>query len=176
LKGRGRVTATRKNILAPGSIGVYSAGGNYNPAQVIREDSVKSYTDRINRKVADIRPKGYKEMSIDEMKALILLTRPDDSQAERVWNSLAITETLDQFAKLRNQSTGYVYVDIDRDLAENRRETAGILTGGEYATVPSDKVALYLLRTRAKPGSGSYASWWPQIRFPAGRYAFAFAV
>src|SRR5262249_17916330 len=34
------LSATRKNILAPGSIGMYSGGSNYNPAQVLRDDSV----------------------------------------------------------------------------------------------------------------------------------------
>jgi len=33
-----------------------------------------------------------------------------------VWNQVAVGESLAQFATLREQSTGYVYVDRDRDL------------------------------------------------------------
>ncbi len=40
--------------------------------------------------------------------------------------------------------------------------------------VPRDKIALYLLRTKAS--HGKQAAWWPQIKFPDGPYAFAFAV
>jgi hypothetical protein len=40
--------------------------------------------------------------------------------------------------------------------------------------VPGDKVAPYLLRMDSKRGKA--AAWWPQVRFPDGRYAFAFAI
>ena len=36
----------------------------------------------------------------------------------------------------------------------------------------ADKITLFLLRTTAEGGKS--AAWWPQIRFPDGRYAFAF--
>lgn len=39
------LNATRRNILAPGSIGVYSGGSIYNPAQVMRDDSVTVSTE-----------------------------------------------------------------------------------------------------------------------------------
>ena len=83
-------------------------------------------------------------------------------------------ESFVQFAKLYKQKTGFVYVDRDRGLKENRRETQGILDGGEQGKVPKGKVTLFMLRTA--PGKGTNAAWWPQIRFPDGRYAFAFAV
>src|ERR1019366_5989217 len=44
------LSATRKNILAPGSVGVYSGGSNYNPAQVIRDETIKTATEKINKK------------------------------------------------------------------------------------------------------------------------------
>ena len=170
----GGLSATRKNILAPGSIGVYTAGSNYNPAQVIRNSSVKPSTDKIDKKLSAIVNKNYVEMPIDDMKALIELTKPDEFESERVWDSHAIAESLGQFAKLHGQTSGYVYLDRDRDLNEARRETAGILSGGEVKLVPGDRIALFMLRTKA--GHGKEPSWWPQIRFPDGRYAFAFAV
>jgi hypothetical protein len=85
---------------------------------------------------------------------------------------LAVAESLMQFAKLHKHKTGFVYVDRDRELAANRAETAGILTGGEYKSVPLDKIAIFMLRTTG----GGHPAWWPQIRFPDGDYAFAFAV
>jgi hypothetical protein len=170
----GGLSATRKNILAPGSIGVYSGGSNYNPAQIMRDESVKSLTDKIDKKLAMIADKGYAEVSIEDMQLLLSLTRPDETAAEHVWNPVAVAESLGQFAKLHKQPMGYVYVDRDRDLDANRRETAGILAGGEFSNVPGDKVALYMLRTKTKQGKN--AARWPQIRFPDGRYAFAFAI
>jgi len=44
----GGMNATRNNILAPGSIGVYSGGSTYNPAQVMRDQSVAAATEKIN--------------------------------------------------------------------------------------------------------------------------------
>ena len=163
---------TRKNVLAPGAIGVYSGGSNYNPAQVMRDETVRASTDNIDKKLTNWRDKSYAEMPIEDIQALIGLTVPDQSQSERVWNPIAVAESLAQFAKLHAQATGYVYVDRDRELEEKRRETAGILTGGEYKNVPNDKVVLFILRTKADRRNN--AAWWPQIRFPDGRYAFAF--
>jgi hypothetical protein len=168
------LSPTRKNVLAPGSVGVYSGGSNYNPAQVLRDERVKASTDKIDKKLADIANKVCAEMSIEDMQALIRLTMPDEGQSERIWDRLAVAESLAQFAKLRGHATGYVWVDRDRDLKETRRETAGVLAGGEFTNVPPDKIALYMLRTKANRQKN--AAWWPQIRFPDGLYAFAFAI
>jgi hypothetical protein len=168
------LSATRKNILAPGSIGVYSGGSNYNPAQVLRDDSAVLSTEKIDKKLTKLADKSVTEMPIEEIQELINWTRPDPSQSEHVWNHVAATESLAQFAKLHKQTTGYVYIDRDRGLEQSRRETQGIIEGGEYRNVPDDKIGLFLLRT--KGGRGKSPSWWPQIRFPDGRYAFAFAV
>jgi len=168
------LSPTRKNILAPGSIGVYSGGSNYNPAQILRDETIKTSTDKIDKKLANIASKGYAEMLIEDMQALIRLTMPDQTQAEHVWNPVAVAESLAQFAKLHGHATGYVWVDRDRDLDATRRETAGVLAGGEFTNVPRGKIALYILRTKANRQKN--AAWWPQIRFPDGRYAFAFAV
>lgn len=168
------IAATRKNILAPGSVGVYSGGSNYNPAQILRDEAVKQSTDKIDKKMAGLQNKSCREFSITEIQELIRLTCPDPEEAEYVWNPAAVTESLAQFAKLNAQSTGYVYIDRDRGLEQSRRETQGIIEGGEYKLVPGDKVALFLLRT--KETKGRRAAWWPQVRFPDGRYAFAFAV
>jgi hypothetical protein len=169
-----RLKATRKNVLAPGTIGVYSAGSNYNPAQVMRDKSSLISTEKINKILADFENKSYKEISIEKMKTLIDLTVPNQSASELVWNPTAIAESLVQFAKLKAHTTGYVFVDRERDLKESRRETQGILSGGEAGQVPTDKITIFLLRTKAS--RGNIAAWWPQIRFPDGTYAFAFSV
>lgn len=169
-----RLSPTRKNILAPGSIGVYSAGGIYNPAQVMRNETVKVSTEKIDEILANFKNKGYEEVSIEDMQMLIGLTVPDQRESELVWNPTAIGESLAQFARLREQNTGYVFVDRDRDLKEKRRETQGILSGGEAGQVPNDKITIFLLRTKASRADN--ATWWPQIRFPDGTYAFAFSV
>ncbi len=168
------LSPTRKNILAPGSIGVYSGGSNYNPAQILRDETTTSSTEKISKKLEQVPNKGYAEMSIEDMQALIRLTMPDEKQSERVWNPIAVAESLAQFAKLSGHKTGCVWVDRDRELDAIRRETAGVLAGGEFANVPADKIALYMLRTKAKGQKN--AAWWPQIRFPDGQYAFAFSV
>lgn len=170
----GGLSATRRNILAPGMIGVYSGGSTYNPAQVLRDTTVVASTGQIDKKLASVSDKEFAELPIADLKTLIALTKPDQDKSEFVWDPLAVAESIAQFAKLNGQKTGYVYVDRDRDLKESRHETQGILSGGEVFSVPRDKIALFLLRT--KPSRGKQAAWWPQIKFPDGRYAFAFAV
>lgn len=168
------ISPTRKNVLAPGSIGMYAGGSNYNPAQVLRNNAVIDATAKIDNLVKKVGNQSYREFSIQEMKSILVLIKVDESVSEYIWNSTAVIESFEQFAKQKKQTTGYVYVDRDRDLEVSRRETAGILSGGEFQAVPDGKVVLYLLRTRAKGKNN--AAWWPQIRFPSGNYAFAFAV
>jgi len=168
------LSATRKNILAPGSIGVYSAGSNYNPYQVLRDKSTLSSTDRLDRFLEQIQNKQSKEMPIEKIQEIIRLTCPDQNKSQHVWNTTAIADSLGQFAKLHRHETGFVYIDRNRGLEEGRRETAGILQGGEFNELPQDRIGLFLLRT--KESQGKLPAWWPQIRFPDGNYAFAFAV
>lgn len=165
---------TRRNVLVPGSLGVYSAGSNYNPAQVVRSENVKKSTEKIDKLLTGIKDNDGAELAIKDLQDLIRSTMPDEQESEHVWNSVAISESLAQFAKLHKQVTGYVYVDRDRDLKQRRTETQGILSGGELGQVPKDKIVLFMLRTKAHGKSN--AAWWPQIRFPNGRYAFAFSL
>jgi len=168
------ISATRRNILAPGSIGVYSGGSNYNPAQILRDDTAAESTDKIDKKLAAVGDQSSIELSIKEIQALIRLTRPDETASEHVWNVDATIGSLEQFAHLHGHTTGFVYVDRERNIIENRRETAGILSGGEYTRIPADKIGLFMIRMK---GVGAkHAAWWPQLRFPDGNYAFAFAV
>lgn len=170
----GNLQPTRKNVLVPGAVGVYTAGGTYNPAQVRRDIEDSRGLAEIDAILGDIPDGEFRELPIETIRRLIGLTCPDPEAAELVWDGLAIAESIGQCATLRNQATGFVYVDRDRDLVGRRRETQGILTGGEARLVLDTKPTLFMLRTAEK--EGRKAAWWPQVRFPAGRYAFAFAV
>ncbi|HJP93609.1 MAG TPA: Z1 domain-containing protein [Pyrinomonadaceae bacterium] len=170
----GKLNATRSNVLAPGAIGVYTGGSIYNPAQVKRDASSLVATNELDKLLADILNKKYARVPLARMRQIVELTRPDDTQSEKVWDPVAVAESISQFASLRKQTHGYVFVDRDRGLKEKRRETAGILSGGEDKLVPNDSVTLFLMRTTAERGTNS--AWWPQIRFPVGNYGFAFAI
>jgi len=170
----GAINATRTNVLAPGAIGVYTGGGTYNPAQVMRDASVAGVTQQLNKLLHSTGDKEYMRVSLDYLRQLVELTKPDPTASERVWDPVAVAESISQFGILRKQTEGYIYVDRDRGLKESRRETQGVLSGGEAAKVPDDRLTLFLIRTKAEKGISE--AWWPQIRFPKGRYGFAFAV
>lgn len=171
----GSLSPTRANVLAPGAVGVYAGGSIYNPAQVRRVgDDVAAATTAIDERLKHFPDKSFVELPLTAIQELIKLTQPDQRVSERIWDQEAVAESVGQLATVRDQDSGYVYVDRDRDLVANRHETQGILSGGETGAVPDDRVTLFLLRM--VPAAGRQAAWWPQIRFPRGRYAFAFAI
>lgn len=170
----GSLNATRANVLAPGAIGAYTGGSIYNPAQVLRDERAVASTNEIEKLVSGVENKQWVEMPLEKLRKIIQLTQPDESVSERVWDPLAVAESVLQFGELYKQKTGYLYLDRDRELRAIRRETQGILDSGEASKVPADKLTLFLLRM--KPKHGEHAAWWPQIRFPKGKYAFAFAI
>lgn len=166
--------ATRNTVLVPGAIGVYTGGGTYNPCQVLRDETGAKNTGKIDAILSDVGDKDYAEFSIADLQQLIGLTTPDSRYSEHVWNPLAVAESLKQCADILEHQTAYVYVDRDRDLRESRRETQGVLSGGEAGKVPAHRVTVFMMRTKAY---GKHQSvWWPQIRFPSGRYALAFSI
>lgn len=166
--------ATRRNVLVPGAIGVYTGGGTYNPAQVLRDDVGSKNTVKLDKLLAAIDNKKFAAFSIPDLQQLVRLTVPDPGKLEHVWDPLAVAESIKQCADILKQETGYVYVDRDRDLRESRRETQGVLSGGEAGAVPADRLTIFMMRTQAY--GANRAVWWPQIRFPSGRYALAFAI
>ncbi|MCC7168742.1 MAG: hypothetical protein IT565_14345, partial [Rhodospirillales bacterium] len=170
----GSVRATRKAVLAPGAVGIYSAGAIYNPAQVVRSSSMAKSTEKIDRLVEGIPNKNYAAISVSTVDEILRLVSPDESASEHVWDSEAVRLSIRQLAELLEHEEVYVFVDRDRNLRENRRETAGILSGGEAQLVPQDRVTLFLLRVKSQ--GNETPVWWPQVRFPDGRYAFAFAL
>ncbi len=170
----GVLNPTRKNVLAPGAVGIYSGGSNYNPAQVKRDAAIIGNTKKIDALLESVPNQQAVQMSISELRGLIELTMPDDSQSDKIWNPIAVSESLEQFGKLHDVTKGFVYVDRNRNLKERRSETQGVLSGGEIDKVPKDQLVLFMLRTTAT--KDNHEAWWPQVRFPDGGYAFAFAI
>lgn len=170
----GNIKATRKGVIAPGALGVYSASSNYNPAQVLRTREVQSQMEKIDALLDGYSNKSVSKIPLQELVALLRLTSSDESFSERIWNLEAIELSLLQYSKLVGKVDGYLFVDRERGLEKSRRETQGILDGGEVSKVPTQELAIFMLRI--KPDSKGYIAWWPQIRFPDGNYAFAFAV
>lgn len=171
---RDGLQATRRNVLVPGAVGVYTGGSTYNPAQVQRDEACIKHTAKLDKLLESVSDKKPAKIPISKLQELIRLTVPDDTLSEHVWNPLAVAESLKQTAGLLGQEEGYVFVDRERDLRKPRRETQGVLSGGEAGMVPSDHVTVFMMRTKAY--DKQQAVWWPQIRFPAGRYALAFAI
>jgi hypothetical protein len=167
------INPTRRNVLAPGAIGIYSGGSSYNPAQIERTPAIEKFTSLIDAKVIAMGDKTFARVPLTVIVEILDLVRPSPKDAERIWNPIAISESVEHFEKISQHTHGYLYVDRDRDLVASRHETRGILTGGEAGKVPPDLVTLFLLRTTA---AGGQAAWWPQIRFPEGGYGFAFAL
>jgi hypothetical protein len=160
--------------MVPGAVGVYTGGGNYNPAQVLRDGAGARSTGKLDKLLEIVNDKNFAKVSIAELQEFIRLTVSDEDSSEHVWDPLAIAESLKQAADILDQEDGYVFVDRDRDLRTARRETQGILSGGEAGMVPADRVTVFMMRTKSY--GNQQAVWWPQVRFPAGRYALAFAI
>jgi hypothetical protein len=140
----------------------------------MRDSSTTPSTSELDKLLAGIGDKEYAAVSIAEIQTLLEQIQLDESESEHVWDANAIAASVRQYADLHKKKECYVYVDRNRDLQERRRETQGILSGGEVRTVPDDCLTLFLLRTKSK--GKQQAAWWPQIRFPTGRYAFAFSI
>ena len=170
----GPLKATRKNVLAPGAVGVYTGGSNYNPKQMHRDNSTTLPTSKIDDMLKDISDKSYAELPLKTIQELLSLTMPDESSSEHIWNTDAVIGSIEKYGTLTGKQTGYVYVDRDRGLDADRRETQGIIEGREVRNVPVDKIVVFMLRTTG--AASKEPVWWPQVRFPSGRYAFAFAV
>lgn len=170
----GSIRATRRNVLAPGALGVYSASSNYNPAGVLFSPSVQKNMVILDELLAKVVSQTSVRMSISELIKILRLVSPDQSVSEHIWNHDAIEQSVTQYSKVMKKDYGFVYVDRNRDISAPRGETRGLLSGGEVDRVPRDELALFMLRM--KPNSEGCFAWWPQVRLPDGNYAFAFAV
>ncbi|MGH9533848.1 MAG: Z1 domain-containing protein [Terriglobales bacterium] len=168
----GKLTPTRRSVLVPGAMGVYSAGSTYNPHQVRRDASAAQSTARIDKLLEGVPDRKLHEFPVATMASIIELVPFTEDGSERIWDPSAIAGALRQVERVLGHKTGVVYVDRHRALEKGRRETQGILSGGEANALPRDKVSLALTRNAA----GACPAWWPQVRFPDGSYAVAFTI
>lgn len=167
--------ATRANVLDPNSIGMYVAGGSYNPAYPLRLESARRNTEWLDNKLVGFDESAPgRQTSIDFLIELLPKCVPDPSYDVELWDQKTLTAALEKLKSLRGDKA-YIVVRKGRDLREPRRETQGILSGGEESLAPKDAPTLFMYRQKAVPGKKEIAVWWPQLRFPEGNYVLAFS-
>jgi len=165
---------TRRNVLDPSSLGYYVAGSSYNPRYPLRSAAVKKNTAWLDAELRPIKDSdGHKEITVDRVLELLARCEFDPQYGAQVWNPESLRAALDMLKKMRG-GKAYLVVRRGRDLRQPRRETQGILAGGEEALAPRDAVTLFLYRQDATP-RGEVEVWWPQLRFPDGNYVLAFS-
>lgn len=167
--------ATRTNVLDPNSIGLYVAGGSYNPAYPLRTKEAQKNTDWLDSRLSSFDDKpGAREVTVEFLIELLEKCPPDARHGVELWDLKTIKAALEKLKSLRGNKA-YLVVKRGRDLRAQRRETQGILDSGEEALAPRDAPALFIYRQNEIPGKGEVAVWWPQLRFPVGNYVLAFS-
>lgn len=167
--------ATRPNVLDPNSIGLYVASSSYNPVYPLRTKEAQNNTDWLDSNLASFDDKsGAREVTVDFLIELLEKCPPDAQHGAELWDLKTIRAALEKLKSLRGNKA-YVVVRRGRDLREPRRETQGILSGGEEALAPKDAPALFIYKLSEIPGRAEIAAWWPQLRFPEGNYVLAFS-
>src|SRR5260370_244893 len=164
---------TRRNILDPTSLGLYVAGSSYNPAYPLRTPSVRKNTAWLDTQLATAKDGQFETTTVDRVLELLEKCEHDPAHGAQLWNRDTIRAAL-EMQKKKSGNKAYLLVQRNRNLTQPRRETQGILTGGEDQLVPRDAVTLFLFRQDATP-KGEIEVCWPQLRFPDGTYAFAFS-
>ena len=166
--------ATRRNVLDPNTIGIYVAGGNYNPEYPLRTADMKKNTEWLDAKL-----KGYDGISsgqvttVDFLIELLEKCEPDTNYGMDLWNKKTIKAALETIKAIQNTDRAYIVVRRGRKLKTPRRETALIISGGEDKLAPADAPALFMYRQDAV--GNEIDIWWPQLRFPEGNYVLAFS-
>jgi hypothetical protein len=167
--------ATRSNVLDPNSIGMYVAGRSYNPAYPLRSESAQKNTEWIDNQLSDFNnEEAFKETTIDFLIELVKRCVADPKCEIELWDQKTLTAALEKLKTL-NGDKAYIVVKRGRDLREPRRETQGILSGGEESLASKDAPTLFIYKQNAIPGKGEIAVWWPQLRFTEGNYVMAFS-
>jgi hypothetical protein len=167
--------ATRPNVLDPNSIGMYVAGGNYNPSYPLRSESARKNTEWIDSKLTDFDDKAKgRKTTIDFLIELLGKCAPDPKCDIELWDQKTLTAALEKLKSLR-ENKAYLVIRRGRNLMAVRRETQGILDSGEDKLAPKDAPTLFMYRQNEIPAKKEIAVWWPQLRFPEGNYVMAFS-
>jgi len=101
-----------------------SGGSIYNPAQIMRDESVKSSTEAIDKIVAVLQTKTYKELAIDEMSTLISQTLPDLENRSHM--ALLLWQTQSCSSRSSNNDSNSYFTSIVTWPQGTPRETQGI--------------------------------------------------
>jgi hypothetical protein len=167
------MNATRKNVLDPNSIGMYVAGESYNPIFPLRDKSVTGNVKWLDERLALVKDEEKLEITITDAIQILERCVSDASRSHKLWNLKTLTAALETI-RHRFGDKAYVVVKRGMQAKADRRETQGIITGkGEADLAPLDAPTLFLHR---QDKSGQLEEvWWPQLRFPDGNYALAFA-
>jgi hypothetical protein len=166
--------ATRRNVLDPNSIGLYIAGGSYNPAYPLRTPEMQKRTEWLDEHLAQYADNSIgQETTIDFIIELLERCDPDPKYGIDLWNKKTIIAALETIRTIQVYDKAYIVIRRGRKLKEARRETRGILTGGEESLAPRDAPTLFMYRQDAY--DGEIEIWWPQLRFPEGNYVLAFS-
>lgn len=170
----GQWQPTRRNVLDPTSLGVYVAGGSINPNYPLRDESSKKNTAWLDNQLTAIGDdESAQIVTIDRIVELMEKCKHDPAHGTQLWNLASIKAAL-EILKQRSGDKAYLVVRRGRNLTQPRRETRGILEGGEGAVADRDAPALFMLR-QDPTAKGEPAVWWPQLRFPDGNYVLTFS-
>lgn len=168
--------ATRRNVLDPNSIGVYTAGGYCHPRYPLRDKQSEVSTAFIDEKLAQYdhdSGRDYDEVTVDFVSQLVKKCEADPAVGSEMWNQKSLQATLE---KIKTIFGNKAYIRVRRGLNQGPydREDHGILTkAGEQRLVPSDALTLFIFKMDARGSEPSV--WWPMLRFPDGNYAIAFS-
>jgi hypothetical protein len=166
--------ATRRNVLDPNSLGFYVAGASYNPTYPKRSSDILSKTRELDSMLASFGDKDPgREVTIDFLLELLDRCDGDPQQAAELWNKSTLRAALSTLQSLFGPKA-YVVVRRGRSLNQPRRETQGIITGGEEVLARTDAPTLFMYR-QDRNARGEVEVWWPQLRFPAGTFVLAFS-
>jgi hypothetical protein len=167
--------ATRANVLDPNSLGVFVAGHSYNPAYPLRTPAVEDHTAALDALLMPFTGDDAVAVAPDLLIEILGHCVSDPKHGTGVWDSETVQAAVRTLARpeLFN-GRAFVVVRRGRALNEPRRETQGILSGGEESLAPRNAPTLFIYRQNAN-SRGDVAVWWPQVRFPDGSYWLTFS-
>jgi hypothetical protein len=116
----------------------------------------------------------FYEVKIDFIREMIKYCPTDSKENSKLWNLEALDSALETI-KSQSGDRAYLVVKRSRDIKQRRNETQGILSGGEERLAPKDALTLFIYRQNAIPQRDEIDVWWPQLRFPQGRYVLSFS-
>jgi len=165
------VQPTRPNVV-PRDITTYFGGSSYNPSLPLFSSEPTSKMLEIEKIISKYSSEvPYNDCPISDIIRVVELSEQVPTIDTLLWNPPVLAVALMELSS-RYGTQACIRVRYGHRLTEKRRETQGILTGGEVAEVHDrdDQVALFLYKTES---SGKMA-WWPQLRFPKGSIVLYF--